>query len=130
MGAADGVGGGLGQAEVLDLAGVDQVLDRAGDLLDRHVGVDPVLVVQVDRVDPEPPQRAVDGAGDVVGAQHPAAGLAVDRVDVLGELGGDHDLVGERGERLADELLVGVRPVDLGGVEERDAEVDGARAAG
>ena len=40
------------------------------------------------------------------------------------ELGGDHDLVADRGERLADEGLVGERPVDLGGVEERDAEVD------
>ena len=109
----------------LTLPAVDQVLDRAGDLLDRHVGVDPVLVVQVDHVEPEPAQRALDGAGDVLGAQHPAARLALDRVDVLGELGGDHDLVGVRGERLTDELLVGVRPVDLGGVEERDAEVDG-----
>ena len=67
-------------------------------------------------------QRAVDGAGDLVRQQHPSARLAFDRVDVLGELGGDHDLVADGCERLADEFLVGVRSVDLGGVEERDAQ--------
>src|SRR6185295_12185884 len=37
------------------------------------------------------------------------------------ELGGDHDLVADRGERLAHHLLVRERPVGLGGIEERHA---------
>ena len=36
--------GPLQYTEVLDLALPDQVLDCAGDLLDRHVGIKPVLV--------------------------------------------------------------------------------------
>ena len=44
-------GGRLGHAEVLHLAGLDELLDRAGDVLDGHVGVDSVLVVEVDGVD-------------------------------------------------------------------------------
>ena len=44
----------LGQAEVLDLALLDQVLHRAGHVLDRHVRVDAVLIEQVDRVDLQP----------------------------------------------------------------------------
>ena len=51
VGAADRAGAGLGQAEVADLARRDQLADGAGDVLDRHVRVDPVLVEQVDRVD-------------------------------------------------------------------------------
>ena len=47
------------------------------------------------------------------------------RLEVEPELGGDHHLVAERGEGLADELLVRERAVDLGGVEERDAAFDG-----
>ena len=47
---ADGGRGRLGQAEVPDLAGPDQLLDGAGDVLDRHVRVDAVLVEQVDVV--------------------------------------------------------------------------------
>ena len=46
------------------------------------------------------------------------------------ELGGDHDLVADRGKCLADELLVGEWPVDLGGVEERDPALDGGADAG
>ena len=63
--------------------------------------------------------------GSSSGRQHPAPGLAFGRVDVLRELGGDDDSVAERGESLADQLLVGVGAVDLGGVEEGDAAVDG-----
>ena len=48
MGAADGLHAGLRKTEVLDLAFGDQLLDGAGDVLDRHVRVDPVLVEQVD----------------------------------------------------------------------------------
>ena len=38
----------FGKAEVLDLACLDQVLHRAGDVLDRHVRVDAVLVEEID----------------------------------------------------------------------------------
>ena len=41
------------------------------------------------------------------------------------ELGRDHHLIANGRERFADELLVGERTVRLGGVEERDAAVDG-----
>ena len=57
-------------------------------------------------------------------ARDPPARLPFDWVDVPPELGGDHDLIPIGGERLADEFLVGVRTVDLGGVEERDAAID------
>ena len=45
-------------------------------------------------------------------------------LDVEAELGGDHHLVADRRERLADQLLVGEGAVDLGGVEEGDAALD------
>ena len=60
--AADRLGRRLRQPEEADLAGVDQLGHRADGLLDRHPGVDPVLVVEVDVVDGEAPQRRVAGA--------------------------------------------------------------------
>ena len=56
MSAADRVRARLRQSGSADLAGDDQVLDSAGDALDRHVGVDAVLVEQVDVVGLQPPQ--------------------------------------------------------------------------
>ena len=52
------------------------------------------------------------------------------RIEVEPELGGDHHLLAERGERFAHELLVRERAVDLGGVEERDAALDGRAEQG
>ena len=42
------------------------------------------------------------------------------------ELGGDHDLPVVRRKRLPDQLLVDIRAVDLSGVEEGDAAIDGS----
>ena len=73
----------------------------------------------------EPLER---GLGDLAGcARAGCRGRAClpSRIDVEAELGGDHHLAAERRERLADQLLVGERAVDLGGVEEGDAALDG-----
>src|SRR5271166_2855625 len=45
-----GLRAGFGQPEIFDLAFRNKVLHRAGDVLDRHVGVDAMLVEEVDTV--------------------------------------------------------------------------------
>jgi hypothetical protein len=52
--ASDHFGTGLAQPEETDLALLDQLPDRAGDVLDRYIGVDAVLVEDVDVVVPPP----------------------------------------------------------------------------
>ena len=121
--ATDGGGGGLGHAEVLDLAGRDEFLDGAGDVFDGHVGVDAVLVEQVDGVDAQPGEGGVGDLLDVFGSAG-QAGLAAVGVEREAELGGDDDLAAERLQGFADEFLVDERAVDLGGVEEGDAAFD------
>ena len=116
--------------EEADLAGVDELGHRAHRLLDRDVGIDAVLVVEVDVVDAQPAQRGVAGPDHVVrAAVDPARGR------VLGvahdpELGGQHHLVAPVGDGLAHQLLVGVRAVDVGGVQERHPEVEGLADGG
>ena len=90
------------------------------------VGIDTVLVVEVDVVGAEPSQRAVDGAADAGRVAGQPAGWDAVLLEGEPELGGDDDVVAVRLEGFADDVLVGERPVDLGGVEERDAELDGA----
>ena len=46
--------------------------------------------------------------------------------ECMAELGCDHDLVPERGKGLADNVLILVGAVCLGGVEEGDATLDGS----
>ena len=117
--AADGLGTRLGHTEMPDLARGDELLDRAGHVLDRHVRVDPMLVEQVDEVEAEPLQRGVGHASDILGPAVHAVRLAVGKGEA--ELGSDHHAVAHGLERFADNLLVGERAVGFGGVEESDA---------
>src|SRR5437660_11046189 len=82
-----------------------------------------MLIIEIDDVGPESFQRTLDALFDALG---PAvldllsAGITSDA-----ELRGDHHLSAHRRQRLANELFVGVRTVDFGGIEECDAAFDG-----
>jgi len=103
-----------------DLALGDEVAHRPRDLLDRDIAVDPVLIEEIDVVRAEPRERSLRDRADVPGA---AIGAGPARFAEVAELGRDDDLVAHRLKRLADDLLVGVRTVGLGRIEEGDAEI-------
>ena len=73
---------------------------------------------------PSREQRAVAGLAHVLGPPVDGARGRVVGVAHDAELGGDDRLVAVPGQRLADEHLVGVRPVHVGGVEEGDPELE------
>jgi hypothetical protein len=105
-----------------DLAFPDQVLHGPRHIFDRHVWVDAVLVVQVDRLDPEPLERALGALTDPL---RPTVHHLLTAIHPEPELRGDHDPVADGGEGLSHELLVREGAVHLGGIEERDAAFDG-----
>jgi hypothetical protein len=108
---------------VPDVAFLDQLLDRSGNVLDRHPRVHPVLVEQVDGLDPEALERALHALLDLLG---PAVdNLLPAGVDRDPELGGNHDVRANGSEALSQQLFICERPIGLGGVEERDAAFDG-----
>src|SRR5581483_3304171 len=85
-----------------------------------------MLIEQVDRLDSEPPERALDGLPDV-GWLAVQAGRAFHRArieigtEIEPEFRRDDNLVPQRSQRFADQFFIGVRTIDLRGVEERDA---------
>jgi hypothetical protein len=114
----------LGEAECPHLARRHETGHRADRLLDRHLRIDPVKVVEVDRLDAEAAKRRLACLADVVGAavqMHLVGGRVVDDDAALRR---QHDVVAASRDRPADELLVRERPVHVGGVEERDAELE------
>ena len=112
-----------------DLALLDELLHRAGDILDRHVRVDAVLIEQVDDVGIEPLERGLRDLLDVFGTAI-QAGLFPVGVDVEPELGGDHHLPADRRECLSDQHFVRIGTIDFRGVEEGDPQVDGGSNQG
>src|SRR5436189_1088218 len=65
VGAADRRGSCLRQAEVLDFALRNEVLDGTSDVFDRHVRVNAMLIEEVDSIGPQPSQRRVSDRTDV-----------------------------------------------------------------
>ena len=82
------------------LARLHQLVERADDLLDRHLGLVEVRVVEVDVVGAQAAQGRVGGGLDVDAGQPRVLG-------VLADLGGDHDVgaVAARLDPLADDGL-------------------------
>lgn len=112
-------GPGLAQPEVADLARCDQVLDRPRHVLDRHVGIDAVLVEHIDMVHAEKAQAVVENLADMLGS----AVIAV--VARPAELGGDHHVVPHGCQGLSDDTFIVTPAIHLGGVEERHADLMG-----
>src|SRR5438477_282074 len=74
------------------------------DVLDRHARVDAVLVVEVDRVDPQPLQAGFAGLLHIFGAAVDTVGAA--GLAGLAEFGGDDDVVMQPLQGAAEQLLI------------------------
>src|SRR3984893_15879800 len=97
---------------------LDQILHGTRHMFDRHVGINPVLIQQVDDVDLQPLQRRLSDLADVLGPAVHADLPSRLGVEPPAELCRYHHLVAKRRERLADQLFVRERAVDLCGIEE------------
>ena len=122
---ADGGRGGLRQAQEPDLAGPDQFAHRSHGVLDGHLGINPVLVVQVNDIHAEALQAGVAAGADVFGPAVHAQELALGIADVA-ELRGEDHLVATALDRPAHQTLVLAAAVHVGGVEEVQPQVEGA----
>ena len=104
---------------MLDLALANQILHGAGDVLDRHVRVDAVLIEQIDPIGLESLQRRVGDLPNVLGPAVQPGLLAA--LELEAEFRRNHHLIANRAERFADDLFIRERAVGFGGIEERDA---------
>src|SRR5208283_2030694 len=122
--AANRTGASLRKAQVANFSFAHQVGHRADGLLDRHLLVDAMLVVEIDVIDTEALERCIAGGAHVFGSAVDRA-LAIGQ-DLVGKLGRDNHAVAVFLERFADQLLVVAHAVNVGGVEEIDPKLDGA----
>src|SRR6266849_10637214 len=125
-GAAQSVDPGFRQADMSNLALLDQFCQGANRLFNRRIGIDAMLVIEVDVLDAQPLQTSFAGLLHVVGLAADTADVGIARIADNSELCGQHDLVALALDRSSDELFVLVGPVDVGGIEEGDAEFEGA----
>jgi hypothetical protein len=90
-------------------------------------------IEQVDHVGAETLERAFDGAAGIVGAAVEAGEAGRDLevgCDPEAELRRDDEAAPPARDGAADQLLIVVRTIDLGGIEEGDAQFAGAMDRG
>ena len=124
---ADGVGGGVGDPDEVELALAPQILQRAQLLGQATVGLVLVEQAQVDQIHPLTSQRAqvVLDARAELGRQQSRV-PSPDIVAAAPDLGHELEGLRIRVQRLADQLVDDVRTVVLRGVDVVDPELDGA----
>ena len=66
MSAADRFSVCFGESKVPDLAFLDQIPHCSGNLFDWHIGIDPVLIEQVNGVNPQAPERCFGKPPDLL----------------------------------------------------------------
>jgi hypothetical protein len=99
---------------------------HVADVLDRHGGIDPVLVEPIDVIGSESSEHAFRRDLDALGAAVQArATLSRIRINVPPGLPRDDDLVSDRSQSLTHELVIREWPVSFRSVEERHAVLGG-----
>src|SRR5208337_2978906 len=118
----------LAEADRANFPGLDVPRELADGFLDRDSPVEPVHVIDVDVIDPEPFQRPFQAFADVLGAVVELA-LAVG-LPANGEFGRERDFASPAavlGQEPADQRLARAVAVNVGGVPEIDSELERPR---
>src|SRR6185437_4917517 len=102
---------------------LDKILHRAGNIFHRHIGIDAMLIEQVDYAGFEALQSSVsDGSDPFRGTIQTLARYSIFEA----ELRSNNDLVANWSERLTDKFFICERAVSFRGVEERHTAVIGS----
>ncbi len=108
----------IGDAEMADFPGTDEVGDRMDHRLQRGAVVLPVQIENVDDLGAEPLQAGIDGVEGVASRQAAAIGA---RLGDIAELRRQHPPGTLGRDRPADDLLRAPIDIGIGGVDEIDA---------
>ena len=116
MGAPQGFGFGFRNADVANLALLDQPSHRADGFLDRDVGIDAMQVIQIDVIEAEP-LKAIVARFDA--ALRPAVNPVRPPLLVpdMAPFGGKSDLVAPRPQYAANKAFVFTTAVEISSIE-------------
>jgi len=122
--AADGFGSDLRETDVADVSGFDHLGDGSDGVFNGHGGVKTCGAIDVDVVDAEAfegvGEGGFDGGGAGVKSEPGSAGGALSA-----EFNGEQDLLALEMEGAGDEHLIVAHTVEVAGIDEVDAGIDG-----
>src|SRR5688572_14862984 len=129
VGPLNGFGRSFRKAEMAHLALAYEFSHGAYRFFDGRVGIDAVLVIEVDDIDTQPLQAIVATLAHIVRLSADPQILAVGAPHIA-EFGSDYNPVALAPDGLADEFLIGAHPIHIGRIQKIDAKfncpVDGS----
>ena len=119
---ANGLSSCPGKTDIAYLAGRNQISHGSDCFFERHPGINTVLIVEIDMINPEPLQRTLTGRTDIL---RPAAYTGYGRPASISrcstahdtELGGYDHLAAPSPDRSADQLFIGKRALHIRGIK-------------
>src|SRR6266536_1819997 len=123
---ANGLCAGFGQTEKAHFAFAYQVRHRANCFFDRCIWINSMLIVKIDYIHTEPAQTSFACLTDVIRFAADPAKFQCGRVPENSKLCRNNDLFMAPSKGAPKQLLVRMRAVHIGGVEECDSELQGA----
>src|ERR1700730_16417867 len=114
----------FGESQVANLTLSHQFRHRADSLLNRSIWVYPMLVVEINSLNPQAPQAGFAGFAHVIRLAVEPAYRRILWVADNAKLRCEHNLIPLAPDGFADKFFVLVRAVDIGCVEEIDAEFE------
>src|SRR5205085_8739239 len=122
----DGVRTCFGQTEIAHLAGANQLSHRTNGFFNRCLRIDPMLVIEVDAIKTEPAQTRFARLLHVL--RFAANSAKTRRVWIAqdSELRRDDNAMAFAANSASEQLLIRVRTINVGGIEESNSKVDRA----
>ncbi len=110
---------------MLHLPFLDQLLQRSRNVFDRHVGINTMLIKQIDTIRPESFERSFRNLFDVFGPAINTNLLAL-WPNLETKLRRDHYLVTKRSKRFAHQLFIHEWSINFRGIEKSDPTLHGS----
>src|SRR5438034_6868175 len=128
--ATDGIGAGFGQTEIAHVAATNQLGHRAYGFFDRRLRIDPMLIIEIDAINAEPAQARFACLPHVLRFAVNAAKTWRIRVAQDSELRRDDNAMAFAANSASEQLLIGVRTINVGGIKKSNPKVDCAIDSG
>src|SRR6266853_2618191 len=122
--AADHICAGFGETEKPHLALAHQVCHRADRFFDRCVWINPMQIIEINYIDIEPAQTTFARFAHIIGLAADPAKLALVWITQNSKFRRYDDLSATSSQCAPEQLLIGVRAIHVGRIEECDAELE------
>src|SRR6267154_6321614 len=124
VGATNALRGSLGQSQVADLASTNKLGHGANGFFNGDVGIDAMLIIQVNHFDTQALEAGIAGGAHVGSAAINAADSGIRFAAQDSEFGGQKNFVAHSANGLGDQQLVVAVAIDIRGIEKSDSQFD------